>query len=100
MAINVTIEFPAGSNSSVVQVMFPITDDEIGLEDVERFRLTLVIPEGVVGVEVGDPGMAYINVVDDDGGLSVCVWSECIFLTIPTHLHTHTRTCTPHFLIQ
>ena len=69
MAINFTVDFPASSNSSVVQVRFPIINDDIGLEDVERFRVMLVIPDGVVGVEVGDPGITYINIIDDDGVL-------------------------------
>ena len=47
LRIEETVEFQAGVNASnVIKVTFPILDDDIGLEAIERIRVDLEILPG------------------------------------------------------
>ncbi len=59
-------------NSLYIDIEIPLIDDVVSLESTERVRYRLVLHEGTVGVEPGDPIVTYINILDDDG--------ECILL--------------------
>ena len=67
---NYSVIFPAGSTKESVSI--PITDDDI-FETDETFSLTLVIPQPAqdIGVMRGDPFMATVTIIDDDGECSV-----------------------------
>ena len=70
--------FPAGSTKANFSI--PIIDDDI-YENDETFFLTLVIPQPAqnIGVMRGDPFMATVTIIDDDG--------ECSVISFP---HTYT----------
>ena len=72
-----SVIFPAGSTKENFSI--PIRDDDI-YENDETFFLTLVIPQPAqnIGVTRGDPFMATVTIIDDDGEF-------CNI--IPTHLH-------------
>lgn len=46
---------------------FPLTDDSVALEDVERFFVDLTVETPNSGVLVVEPERTQINVLDDDG---------------------------------
>ena len=73
-----SVFFPAGSTKENFSI--PIIDDDI-FESDESFFLTLVIPQPAqnVGVMRGDPFVATVTIIDDDG--------ECSVLSFP---HTYT----------
>ena len=48
---------------------FPLTDDDVALEDVERFLVDLSVETPGSGVTVVQPERTQINVLDDDGEL-------------------------------
>ena len=61
-----TFAFPAGQTS--VRVPFNITDDMVGLEDLETHNVTLGLPSPAPqGVSLGVRTMAVVQVMDDDG---------------------------------
>ena len=70
--------FPAGSTKENFSI--PITNDDI-FETDENFFLTLVIPPPAqaIGVMRGDPFMATVTIINDEG--------ECSVTTFP---HTYT----------
>ena len=76
--------FPAGSTRANFSI--PITDDDI-FESDETFFLTLVIPQPAqnIGVMRGDPFMATVTIIDDDG--------ECSVISFP---HTYTFKCSQY----
>ena len=55
--------FPAGQTT--VRVPFVITDDEVGLEDLESYFATLTT--SAAGVNVGAISQTAVEIVDDDG---------------------------------
>ena len=62
------VEFSAGDSApNSIPIDFDITDDEIGLEAVERYNasFTIIFSEGIV--IPGIPETTTINVLDDDG---------------------------------
>ena len=65
--------FPAGSTKANFSI--PIIDDDI-FETDETFFLTLVIPPPAqdIGVMRGDPFMAIVTIIDDDGECSVILF--------------------------
>ena len=73
-----SVIFPAGSTKENFGI--PITDDNIFELD-ETFFLTLVIPQPAqdIGVMRGDPFMATVTIIDDEG--------ECSVLSFP---HSYT----------
>ena len=73
--------FPAGYTKENLSI--PITDDDIFELD-ETFFLTLVIPQPAqaIGVMRGDPFMANITIISDEG--------ECSVAAFP---HTYTLGC-------
>ncbi len=54
--------FPAGQTT--VRVPFVVTDDEVGLEDLESYIATLTT--SAAGVNVGAISQTTIEIVDDD----------------------------------
>ena len=75
---NYPVNFTAGSTKANFSI--PITDDDI-FENAETFFLTLVIPQQAqdIGVMRGDPFMATVTIIDDEG--------ECSVLSFP---HSYT----------
>ena len=73
-----SVIFPVRSTKANFSI--PITDDDI-FENDETFFLTLVIPQPAqdIGVMRGDPFMANVTTIDDDG--------ECSVISFP---HTYT----------
>lgn len=67
-AINELITFEAGPEApDTITVTFPLTDDNVALEDVERFFVGLTVDTPGSGVLVVQPERTQINVLDDDG---------------------------------
>ena len=67
-AINELITFGAGPSApDTLTVTFPLTDDDVALEDVERFFVDLTVETPGSGVLVVQPERTRINVLDDDG---------------------------------
>ena len=64
--IDTTITFPADQNT--VEVSFTLTDDNVGLEDIESYLVSLELIGTPVGVDIGDIPEATVNVLDDEGG--------------------------------
>ena len=63
--IDTTITFPA--DQETVEISFTLTDDTVGLEDIESYIATLELvgtPEGVV---IGDIPETTVNVLDNEG---------------------------------
>ena len=73
-----SVTFPAGSTKANFSIS--ITDDDIS-ETGKTFFLTLVIPQPAQDISVmrGDPFMATVSIIDDDG--------ECSVISFP---HTYT----------
>ena len=67
-----SVTFPAGATTASFNV--PINDDDI-LEGIENFMLTIdeTLPDGVTR---GDPFVATVNIVDDDGKLKLNINSK------------------------
>ena len=65
--------FPAGSTKANFSI--PIIDDDI-FETDETFFLTLVIPQPAqaIGVMRGDPFMANVTIISDEGECSVAAF--------------------------
>ena len=62
----ITFTFPAGQTS--VRVPFTISDDMVGLEDLETYNVTLGLPSPAPqNVSLGTMTMAVVQVMDDDG---------------------------------
>ena len=82
--------FPAGSTKESFSI--PITDDDI-FETDETFFLTLVIPPPaqVIGVMRGDPFMATVTIINDEG--------ECSVISFP-HTYTYSSATSNHFHIH
>ena len=57
------VTFTSGSTSS--NVLVPISDDSVN-EDAENFTATLITPEKLEGVSIGDDGTAIVDILDDD----------------------------------
>ena len=65
--INEVIIFGAGpSADNSITVQFDLTDDDVALEDVEQYFVSLSVPPGS-GALVVQPERTQINVLDDDG---------------------------------
>ena len=82
--------FPAGSTKESFSI--PIVDD-VTFETDETFFLTLVIPQPAqdIGVMRGDPFMATVTIINDDGECSVATFS---------HTYTHSSATSSHFHIH
>ena len=85
-----SVIFPAGLTRKSLSIV--ITDDDI-LESDETFFLTLVIPQPAqaIGVMRGDPFMATVTIINDDG--------ECSVISFP-HTHTHSSATSNPFCIH
>ena len=70
--IDTTITFPADQNT--VEVSFTLTDDNVGLEDIESYLVSLELIGTPVGVDIGDIPEATVNVLDDEG------WSTSVVM--------------------
>ena len=46
---------------------FDLTDDDVALEEVERYFASLSLVDSTSGVLIVEPEMTQINVLDDDG---------------------------------
>ena len=71
--IDEVIDFPVDVN--MVTIMFPITDDELGLEEIERYIAMLEIVGTPTGVIPGTTTSTEIQITDDDGECEECVKS-------------------------
>ena len=82
--------FPAGSTKANFSI--PIIADDIFELD-ETFFLTLVIPQPAqnIGVMRGDPFMATVTIINDDG--------ECSVISFP-HTHTYSSATSNPFCIH
>ena len=66
--INEVITFAAGPEAlDTITVTFPLTDDDVALEEVERFFVGLTVENPDSGVIVTQPERTQVNVLDDDG---------------------------------
>ena len=70
--------FPAGMTSA--RFMFTITDDNVGLEDIEMYLATLSLGAGAAaaGAMLGARAQATVAVVDDDGQLKCIQYSTVV----------------------
>ena len=50
-----------------MNITFSLTDDDVALEEVERFFVDLTLENPASGVLVTQPDRTEINVLDDDG---------------------------------
>ena len=67
-AINEVITFRAGPEvPNTISVTFHLTDDDVALEEVERYFASLSVEDSASGVLIVEPEMTQINVLDDDG---------------------------------
>ena len=63
-----TATFGAGPDAdSVIDVVVQINDDQVGLEAVEMFSVSLALTQSSDAAEVGQPNVAVISIIDDDG---------------------------------
>ncbi len=61
------ITFQAGETAdNSITISFNLTDDEIGLEDVEEFIVRLEVLTPGLPVAVGEQDTTVVNVVDND----------------------------------
>ena len=61
------ITFQAGETAdNSITISFNLTDDEIGLEDIEEFIVRLEILTPGLPVAVGEQDTTVVNVVDND----------------------------------
>ena len=67
--ISETQTFPAGSSS--ITFNFDLTDDIVGLEDVESYIASLQLVGSPAGVELGATTETTVFVTDDDGRTSL-----------------------------
>ena len=78
--VDTTVTFGAGPAApSVIDVVVQINDDQVGLEAVEMFSVSLALTQPSDAVEVGQPDVTVVNIIDDDGRCitkSTCV---CFF---------------------
>ena len=86
--VDQSITFTAGSSAGTsISISVTITDDNVGLEDVEQYALTLRNQSITTNVNLG--GDTTISITDNEGGSFKCTAymdrSRCI----------HTHTC-PH----
>ncbi len=63
--INSTVTFPVDQDT--ITITFPITDDEVGLEELERYVAMLEIVGTPRGVVLGTITSADIEISDNDG---------------------------------
>ncbi len=64
-ALNRSFVLPINTSSVVIELT--LVDDDVSLEPNERVRYRLVLPGGSMGVELGNPNVTYVNIIDDDG---------------------------------
>ncbi len=65
--ISMDITFQAGETAdNSITISFNLTDDEIGLEDIEEFIVRLEILTPGLPVAVGEQDTTVVNVVDND----------------------------------
>ena len=50
-----------------ITITFPLTDDDVALEEIERFFVGLMVENPDSGVIITQPERTQINVLDDDG---------------------------------
>ena len=66
-AVNEVIEFQAGAAApDTITISFEINNDEVALEDVERYIAQLNL-EGSSNAVIVEPQTTEINILDDDG---------------------------------
>ena len=66
--INEIITFEAGPDApDIIRVNFTLTDDNVALEDIERYVVNLFLPDSPAGVLIVEPDTTRIEVLDDDG---------------------------------
>ena len=72
--VNTIITFEAGPEAkSMIQVPVTINDDQVGLEAVETFSVSLFLTHSSDEVEVALPNVTVINIIDNDGRCSYTV---------------------------
>ncbi len=70
-------------NSSLIVIELTLVDDDVSLEPNERVQYRLVLPGGSMGVELGNPNVTYVNIIDDDGTNYINIFTyECAFKSI------------------
>ncbi len=66
-AVNETDTFILGGNS-IISIDIALTNDDVALEAVEQYILTLSLPAGTTGIEIlPSEATTTINILDDDG---------------------------------
>lgn len=66
--INEVIEFQGGPNApNIIRVYFNLTDDEVALEAVETYEVTLDVLSSQDIVQIGTPEQTTVEVLDPDG---------------------------------
>ena len=59
------------------EVTVPLIDDQVALEEPIQFPLSLQIPTGQTGVELGEQPNSILEVADDDGKPTCCDFIVC-----------------------
>lgn len=71
--INEVITFQSGLDApDTISVQVNLTDDDVALEDVERYFASLSLVDSTSGVLIVQPERTQINVLDDDGEGEMC----------------------------
>ena len=66
--VDTIITFDAGPGApNVIQVPVTINDDQVGLEAVEMFSVSLALTQPSDAVMVATPNVTVVNIIDDDG---------------------------------
>ena len=75
--VDITQNLTFSPEETVKEVSIPVIDDEIALEEPIQYPLSLQIPTGQTGVEVGEQPNSALEVGDNDGKLA-CSYSVLI----------------------
>ena len=68
VGVDTVITFGAGPAApDVIRVNVTINDDQVGLEAVEMFPVSLELSQPNQAVAVGAPDTTIVNIIDDDG---------------------------------
>ena len=68
VGVDTIITFGAGPAApDVIRVNVTINDDQVGLEAVEMFPVSLELSQPSQAVAVGTPDTTIVNIIDDDG---------------------------------
>ena len=66
--VDTIITFDAGPGApDVIQVPVTINDDQVGLEAVEMFSVSLALTQPSDAVMVVSPDVTVVNIINDDG---------------------------------